>query len=291
MKLIVKQSVTAPINSETVRAMSYNIRMAPCAEDEGTENAWIYRLPKINMILDQYMPDIVGIQEVSLTQMNSLEGSPHHLSYKFLGKYPTKKPIESGLGIIYNAQKLLLISELHTTWLNESQIQAEGPAWDGSSYERYVVNAKFKNLVTGNDFWFMTTHFDHLGIKARQESAKIVIGLAERLDAPAVVTGDFNCFPQLGGQALYDLLCTHSSRIKDSGNIAQVLFGVPGSWIGWDYDMYKQREGYSKYDFVFVQDTIKVAQQGIIDDRVWDDHFQKELYPSDHRPVLSDLYI
>ena len=70
--------------------------------------------------------------------------------------------------------------------------------WDGSSYERYVIYAKFKNLETGNDFWFMNTHFDHLGVKARQESAKIMMDLAERLDAPAVVTGDFNCFPQLG---------------------------------------------------------------------------------------------
>lgn len=290
MHLIIKQSVTPLTNAETVRAMSYNIRMAPCLEDDGTENAWVYRLPKINGIFDQYTPDIIGVQEMSLNQMNSLKNSHHRVSYKFLGKCPTKKPIESGLGIIYNSQKLLLISELCTIWLNESQIQAEGPAWDGSSYERYAIYAKFRNLRTGNEFWFMTTHFDHLGVKARQESAKIVMGLAERLDAPAVITGDFNCFSQLGGEELYQLLRTYSRKIKDSADIAHVCFGVPGSWIGWDYDLYKQREGYVKYDFIFVHDTINVIQQGIIDDRVWDNHFQKELYPSDHRPVLSDLH-
>ena len=79
--------------------------------------------------------------------------------------------------------------------------------------------------------------------------------------------------------------------MKDSGNIAPLVFGVPGSWIGWEYDFYKQRDGYAKYDFIFVHETIKVLQHGIIDDRVWDNHFQKELYPSDHRPVLSDLHI
>ena len=292
MKLIIKQFVISHINSAAVRAMSYNIRMAPCVEDDGTENAWIHRLPKINMIFNQYMPDIIGIQEVSLQQMNSLEKSLHHLPYKFLGKYPTKKPIESGLGILYNTKKLLLLSEqLHTIWLNESQTQAEAPAWDGSSYERYLIYAKFKSITTGNDFWFITTHFDHLGIKARQESAKIVMDLTEKLDAPSVVTGDFNCFPQLGGQELYQFLCSRSNRMRDSGNIADILFGVPGSWIGWDYDIYKQKEGYAKYDFIFVQDTIKVKQQGIIDDRIWDNNLQKELYPSDHRPVLSDLCI
>jgi len=291
MRLIINQSVKPLSSTEMVRAMSYNIRMAPCIEDDQTENAWKYRLPKIVMILHEYLPDIIGVQEVSLYQMNTLEKSPLNISYKFLGKYPTKAPIESGLGIIYNPQKLLLISDLKTIWLNESQTSSEGPSWDGSSYERYLIYAKFKHRSTGKEFWFLTTHFDHLGIKAREESAKIIMDLAERLDAPAVVTGDFNCFPQLGGPALYQLLCTHSKKIKDSGMIAQTLFGVPGSWIGWDYDLYKQREGYVKYDFIFVQDTIQVVQHGIIDDRVWDDHFQKELYPSDHRPVLSDMGI
>ncbi|HBS47817.1 TPA: hypothetical protein DEO28_01680 [Candidatus Dependentiae bacterium] len=291
MKLIINQFVKAVQNNQIIRCMSYNIRMAPCAEDDKTENAWVHRLPKINMILDHYKPDIIGVQEVSLFQMNSFEKSHYVVPYKFLGKYPTKAPIESGLGIIYNPQKFLLLSDLGITWLNESQKTSHGPAWDGSSYERYVIYAKFKNLATGNDFWFMTAHFDHLGIKARQESAKIVMDLAAKLDAPAIITGDFNCFPQLGGQELYQLLCSRSEKIKDSGVIAQSLFGVPGSWIGWDYDMYKQKEGYSKYDFIFVQDSIDVIQHGIIDDQVWDEHFQKNLYPSDHRPVLSDLEI
>ena len=55
------------------------------------------------------------------------------------------------------------------------------------------------------------------------------------------------------------------------------------------HDTHKQRIGYSKYDFIFTHDSIEVLQHGIIDDRIWDNYFQKELYPSDHRPVLSDL--
>ena len=291
-KLIIKQPVILIADYKAIRAMSYNIRMAPFAEDDGNENAWVHRLPKINMIIDQYLPDIIGIQEMSDFQMHSLQSSRYILAYKFTGRCPTKQPIESGLGIAYNTQKLHLISELHTIWLNESQTEANAPAWDGSNYERYAIYAKFKNIETEQDFWFITTHFDHLGIKARQESAKIIMNLAENLDAPAIVTGDFNCFPQLGGQELYQLLCIHSTKMKDSGTIADVIFGVPGSWMGWDYDMYKQRGTVtSKYDFIFVQDTIKVLQHGIIDDYVWDNQLKKALYPSDHRPVISDLYI
>lgn len=291
LKLNVKQTVKPTTDTKTIRAMSYNIRMSPCEEDQGTENEWAYRLPKINMVLNQYRPDIIGIQEVSLEQMDSLQKSNYNLPYKFLGQYPTKKPIESGLGIIYNSKKLVQISNLHAIWLNESQTQSDAPAWDGSSYERFVIYAKFYNLSTRKDFWMITTHFDHLGIKARSKSAEIIMNLAKKLDAPTIITGDFNCFPQAGGKELYNLLSTYSSYIKDSGQIAKSTFGVPGSWIGWDYDIYKQKEGYAKYDFVFVKDISSISQQGIIDDKVWDSAFHKELYPSDHRPVFSDLEI
>jgi len=84
---------------------------------------------------------------------------------------------------------------LHTVWLNEAQVHAEAAACDGSSYERYAIYAKFKNIETGKCFWFITTYCDHLGIRARQESAKIIMDLAESLDTPIVVTGDFTCFP------------------------------------------------------------------------------------------------
>lgn len=291
MRLIVKQRVNPLASPINIRAMSYNIRMAPCPEDEPTENAWIYRLPKIKLIFDRYNPDIIGLQEFSQVQTDSLKDLSYNLPYKFISRYPTRSPIEAGLGIVYNSAKIQLISDLNARWLNEVQLNSEGPAWDSSPYERYLIYAKFRNLSTGKDFWFITTHFDHLGMRARQESAKIVISLAENLDAPAIISGDFNCFPQLGGQELYEILSTHSSTIKDSGVTTSLSFGVPGSWIGWDYDIYKQKEGFAKYDFIFTHDAVKVLQHGIIDDTVWDDNFNKELYPSDHRPVISDLVI
>ncbi len=290
VKLLIQQSVIPIKDQTTLRVMSYNIRMAPCAQDDATENAWVHRLPKINMIFNHYIPDIIGIQEMSAFQMQTLKNSKYTVPYNVIGKPPTKSPTEYGLGIAYNTLHLQLVSELHTVWLNESQTHAHAPAWDSSDYERYALYAKFKHTKTGKLFWFITTHFDHQGVIARQESAKIIMDLADSLDAPVIITGDFNCFPQLGGPELYRLLCTHSKHIQDSGTIADTVFGVPGTWMGWDYDPYKQRGNItSKYDFVFVSNTIQVLQQGIIDDQVWDANFNKALYPSDHRPIVSDV--
>lgn len=99
MHLIVKQSVVSFTDPEILRVMSYNIRMAPCIEDDGTENAWAHRFPKINMIFDQYKPDIIGIQELSSYQLHCFENTSYAVSYKFLSRYPTKGSIKSGLGI------------------------------------------------------------------------------------------------------------------------------------------------------------------------------------------------
>jgi endonuclease/exonuclease/phosphatase family metal-dependent hydrolase len=285
MRLLIKQHVTS-FPSETVqRMMSYNIRMAPCDEDEGTENSWEHRDKKIQAILDHYRPDIVGVQEISEIQTKSFR------NYTLLVKYPSRKPFELGLAIAYQTDKLQPLSDLRVVWLNELKTGPDSPSWDGSAYERFLIYAKFKTRSTGDAFWFMTTHFDHLGVKARQESAKIVMDLAESLDAPAVVSGDFNCFPQLGGSELYNLLTSRSTQIKDTGICADRSFGPLGSWRGWDYDPYMQRSDNPKYDYLFVHKSIKVLQHGVIDDCVWDDHFGKPLYPSDHLPVMSDIIL
>jgi endonuclease/exonuclease/phosphatase family metal-dependent hydrolase len=263
--------------------------MAPCPEDDVTENAWIYRLPKVSLLFSKYLPDIIGVQEISKKQTISFTHLFNTKKWGILTRTPNRPPFESGLGIIYNATRLAPLSPLHTIWLNEKQDSPDAPAWDGSDYERFAIYAQFKDLTSGIHFWFLTTHFDHIGVQARTESAKIVMNLAQQLNGPTIITGDFNCFPQLGGAQLYQLLCSHVPSIQDSRQHAKHIFGVDGSWIGWEYDQYRQKEGHAKYDHIFVKQIATVLQHGIIDDQVEDQQLGKTLYPSDHRPVISDI--
>lgn len=277
------------LDRNILRAMSYNIRMAPLQEDEGTENEWKYRLPKVTELIFRYQPDVAGLQEISAIQKDTLKSKLDD-KYAIDIVVPTRPPIESGLGFLYNQENIKRISEVKIVWLNEAGNTSYANAWDGSSYERFVIYGKFEHLHTKQNFWLLTTHFDHLGIVARQNSARIVMDLAASLDAPAIITGDFNCFPQLGGAELYQLLSSHQPGIVDSGKIAERNFGPPGTWIGWDYDLYKSRGNQPKYDFIFLPETAKVLQEGTIDDQVKDEVFGgKALYPSDHRPVMADF--
>lgn len=289
MKLLTQQTIASP-KKEALRVMTYNIRMAPCPEDEGTENAWKHRLPKVALLIKEYLPDIIGLQEISELQEKTLRSELSSLPFDIVSRTPSRPPVESGLGIAYNPHTLSLDSAVHTIWLNEKRTTPHAPAWDGSHYERFIIYARFTHKVSKSSFWFTTTHFDHMGQQARTESAHIIIELAQQLDGPVILTGDFNCFPQLGGHELYKLLSSHE-LIQDTHKAAQTTFGVPGSWIGWKYDRYRQQNGFAKYDYIFSKGISSVLQEGVIDDRVIDSNLGKELYPSDHRPVLSDLIL
>ena len=54
---------------------------------------------------------------------------------------------------------------------------------------------EFRDLATDRKFFFYNTHFDHVGEKARKESARLLIrDIGERTGGRGViVTGDLNC--------------------------------------------------------------------------------------------------
>lgn len=288
MELRLGQEVTAVSAPGVIRVMSYNVRIAPYAEDDDTTNAWSYRLPKIALLLEYYKPDIVGFQEVSALQIKGLARCGYSKPYDFL-----VSGVSGGddgqihLAIMYNTAVCEPIAPLAVHWFTKTG--KIGADYDGSGQERCVIYAQFKSKATGLLWFFMTTHFDHGGPNARAQSAADLIKLAASFDAPVVITGDFNCFPQAGGKELYDFLTFSCPAVTDSALLAECRVGVAGSWMGWDYDQYRDRTATYHYDHILISKNACVFQYGVLDDRVWDEAFGCELYPSDHRPVIADI--
>ncbi len=286
MELRLGQEVGAANGPGVVRVMSYNIRIAPCAEDDYTQNAWQHRLPKVSLLLEHHKPDIVGLQEASSGQIKDLAHCAYTKSYAFLSWPISAGGREVDLAIMYNAIVCEPISSLYVQWFT-----ADGSVdiYDGSGQERCVIYAKFRSKMTGSAWWFMTTHFDHGGPLIRARSAATLMEIAASCDAPVIITGDFNCFPQAGGKELYEFLAFSQPRITDSALLTQGCVGPVGTWMGWDYDQYHDRTATMRYDHIFISQEASVIQYGVLDDRVWDRSFGLELYPSDHRPVIVDL--
>jgi len=135
-------------------------------------------------------------------------------------------------------------------------------------------------LVTNTEFYFLNTHFDHIGEVARVESANIIIDFVNELDdnIPVVVTGDFNV-PEsseaysviAGSQKLSD-----ARYESDSGHE-----GPTASFSNWE----TLRPPESRIDYIFVGDEVDVLNH-----RIADDQYDRR-FPSDHLPVVADVEI
>src|SRR6185312_5070536 len=78
-------------------------------------------------------------------------------------------------------------------WLSEHPEVVGVKGWD-AALPRICTWVKLKETGTGAVFIYLNAHWDHIGIKAREESGKLMRKMAEKLhgDAPVIITGDFN---------------------------------------------------------------------------------------------------
>ena len=61
--------------------------------------------------------------------------------------------------------------------------------------ERICTYAVFKTKINKKNIWVFNTHFDHIGIEAREKSADLIISMVNKLTKPEdyiILTGDFN---------------------------------------------------------------------------------------------------
>ena len=127
----------------------------------------------------------------------------------------------------------------------------------------------------------LNTHFDHIGERAREESARLIRTRLAALSGglPVVVTGDLNVPPT---STAYRTL----TRDTIAGAVAPLAdafvatrtphYGPTATWTE-----FKAIEPGQRIDYVLVSPGVAVEAHGILSDR-WDDRF-----PSDHLPVLA----
>ncbi len=121
------------------------------------------------------------------------------------------------------------------------------------------------------------THFDNKGVKARMESAKLLlrkIKVLNKSNLPIILTGDFNLTPEQPPIAFL------TSELKDSRSISKEKpYGPSGTFNNFDFNSPLK----DRFDYIFVNDKIEVKQYGVLSDSK--DH----RYPSDHLPVFVNL--
>ncbi|MGH7456962.1 MAG: endonuclease/exonuclease/phosphatase family protein, partial [bacterium] len=187
---------------------------------------------------------------------------------------------------IFYLKERFAVLEQNTFWLSETPEKPGSMGWDAACV-RIVTWAKFKDNKTGKAFYHFNTHFDHIGEKARQESAKLLLQkIGEMTKAePVIVTGDFNAtedspvYEILTKGTIGETASSPSHALMDAKHITTHAHHGPN----WTFHGFETVVDRPQIDYIFISKNVQVERHGVLSDR-WNGR-----YPSDHLPVLAEL--
>jgi endonuclease/exonuclease/phosphatase family metal-dependent hydrolase len=263
-----------------VRVMTFNIRYGT-AEDG--ENHWNRRKEFLAETIRAFDPDLLGTQETLKFQRDFLaEKLPEH-DWVGVGRDDGRDNGEM-MAIYYRRDRFNKLDEGHF-WLSDTPDEIGSKSWD-SSLPRMVtwVLLADQRQADAPPILFANTHFDHLGPKARLESAKLLRRrLAVMAEGAAVIlTGDFNAgetsppYRALFAASENELSLTDCFRASHPTATEN-----EGTFSGFD----AANAGGARIDWIACSEEWKVQSCEI--DRTSKDGRT----PSDHLPVTATLLI
>ncbi|MAF64306.1 MAG: endonuclease [Planctomycetes bacterium] len=253
----------APLPVE-LEVMTYNLRYGTALDGA---NAWPFRSDAAIAVIAARRPDVVGLQEVLAFQREALcSALPDYEAFGVGRK-------ASGGGeqctILFLRERLRRVDG-GTFWLSDTPAAAGSKGWDASLPR--ICTWVALETADGVRFTVFNTHFDHRGVDARLESARLLARrVADRAQpGPAVVMGDLNA-------------------AEDSAPIATLTEGLVDTFRALEPDAvevgtahgFGGRTGGAKIDYVLVTPGVQALAAGIVRDR------PAGRWPSDHFPVTA----
>jgi endonuclease/exonuclease/phosphatase family metal-dependent hydrolase len=203
-----------------VRVMSFNVRYGTARDGD---NHWDKRKDFLASTITAFNPDLLGTQETLAFQRDFLaEKLKTHTAFG-AGRDDGKDRGEMA-ALFYRTARFEKLGGGHF-WLSETPDRVGNKGWD-AALPRIATWVKLKDRTDATPVLFLNTHFDHMGKKARHESAKLIRTRVAELGAGCrvVVTGDFNAgedsepYKALFDSPLVDTFrAKHPTRGKDEG--------------------------------------------------------------------------
>jgi len=258
------------IMAQHINIISYNIRFNNPGDGV---NAWPNRSSQVAALLSFHQADIFGLQEALIGQIEDIHTQMPQMKWVGVGRDDGEKAGEFS-PLFYNSEKFTALKS-GGFWLSETP-EKPGLGWDAAC-NRVCSWLLLKENKSKKKFMVFNTHFDHMGVKARTESAKLILRKIKALNPsgfPVILTGDFNLTPE------QEPISVITSELQDSRSITkQAAYGPTGTFNGFKFDSPLK----DRIDYVFVSNSIEVKRYGVLTD-------SKDLrYPSDHLPVFVNL--
>ena len=263
-------TISSNIYSQPHSIISYNIRYD---NNWDIENSWKIRRNKISQILVQYSPSIIGIQEGLLNQVQYIDSSLIDYDYVGVGRDDGKKKGEF-CAIYFDTTRYVLLKN-STFWLSETP-DTISVGWD-AALERICTYGLFKDRITKEELLVFNTHFDHIGVVAREKSSELIlkrINKINRQSLPVILMGDFNSIPN--SSPVKEIKTELSDALQIS---LEKLQGPRGTFNGFNEDLPIEK----RIDYIFTND-LKVLSYTHINDRL-----NNNRHISDHLPVMIKI--
>ncbi len=225
-----------------------------------------------------HQADVVGVQEALHEQMRDLQQALPEFKWVGAGRDDGKAQGEYSAIFYRHARFELLASG--NFWLSEKPEQAGSIGWD-AAITRMVTWARFKDKRSGKIFLHCNTHFDHMGQKAREESAKLLRARITSLarDVAVVLTGDFNAGET---STVFQILTEAANTMRLLEN-ARTISALPHHGPQWSFHGFGKATERTGIDFIFITEGVRVLRHANLYD------YGEERYPSDHLPVFAEL--
>ena len=255
-----------PKSENTLRVMSFNIRCTNVGRD-----TWEDRIGIVTDTMVNSEADSIGVQEATPEWMATFKETLKDYDYVGVARDDGENQGEYS-AVFYLKDKYNLIDS-GNFWLSETP-ETPSLGWDAACF-RICTWAVLENKETKEQYVHVNSHFDHEGVKAREESVKMILAHIEKYkDLPVVFTADMNV------KEGSDNYVEFTKVLHDTKYLAKDTM---------DYLTYHDTKP-SKFegeviDYVMVNDnfnalTYKVVTAGI-----------DERYVSDHFPVYADLEV
>ncbi len=254
-----------------ITVATYNLRYN--TPNDGI-NAWPNRKEMVKALVQYHEFDLFGTQEALRGQLDDVAELKE---FAFLGKgRDDGKQAGEHSAIFYKKDRFKALDS-GDFWLSETP-EVPGKGWDATCCNRICSWAKFQDLKTKKQFYFFSVHFDHQGVKARQESGKLMVKKIKEIagKTPAILVGDFNSTPETEQiQAIQTLL-------QDAHNVSkQPPYGPEGTFNSFKFDAPMK----NRIDYIFVSKDFEVLKYGVLTDA------KEQRYPSDHQPVVAKVVL
>ncbi len=258
----------------SIQVMTFNIRLDTASDGA---NAWPKRKELVAELIRHEAPDILGMQEVLLGQKRYLEDQLPGYKLVGVGRDDGKDAGEFA-PLAWRTDRFELVRH-GTFWLSPTP-DVPSTGWD-AALPRVATWAILHDRVSGREIRMLNTHFDHVGVEARANSARLItdwVATGPGNNLPTVVLGDFNVTP--ASEPFMILTGDGQGKLVESGVSSKTgTYGPPGTFNGWRIDS----AAAAPIDHVFVTRNISVASHATVTQ-----HWSGRL-PSDHYPVVVKL--